>query len=387
MAAAVGLACATKGTAYVVAVPLGAWFLLENLAFDRRKLALLAFCGLLAFLPSLPGFWKNMTYLGRPIADFGTTNAVFGLMPFFLNAVRNAAVNFATFSERINAWLTESIVFVTAMFGLDINDPNLTWAGLKFELTTRQNDEDIAGNPLHLMIASCAVVSSLFFRGTTTSRVRYALCVAAGAAMFLIILRWQPWITRLQLPLFVLCAPLTAFVFSARARSLLQISIGLLLIVWSLPALFLNSSRAFVGIPGFTESFWGRTREELLFARRPYLRQQYEAIFDLIDRRGDDKIGLMIDGDDPEYMLWHLGHQISNKKGLKELRIEHIPRPEIPSTTLRAPLGPFAATVIIVSSSASYVPNPNRPRQLIVQGTEFLMEIDLPSSALYSSRR
>ena len=372
MAAAVGLACATKGTAYVVAVPLGAWFLLENLALDRRKLALLAFCGLLAFLPNLSGFWKNMTYLGRPIADFGTTNAVFGLMPFFLNAVRNAAVNFATFSERINAWLTELTTCVTLMFGLDINDPNLSWAGLKFELTTRQNDEGIAGNPLHLVIAAGAIMSGLFVRGPTTARIRYALCVSAGAAIFLIVLRWQPWITRLQLPLFVLCAPLAAFVFSAQARGLVQIAIGVLLIAWSLPPLFLNSNRPFIGNPGFTESFWGRTREELLFVVRPYLRQQYAAVFDIIDKRGDNKIGLIIDGDDPEYIFWYLGHQISKKKGLKGLRIEHIPRPQVPSTTLRAPLGPFAASVIIVSNSASYVTNPKSSPAAFCAGNRIL---------------
>src|SRR5262249_11115323 len=150
-----------------------------------------------------------------------TNNAEFGPAALVINGARHLAVNLATQNARYDAWLGYAVQRRLAALGLDANDPDLTFVGTKFALSTFQNNEDIAGNPVQLVLVVVAFAAILLGGASGFPRWRYALAVAAAALIFLIGLRWQPWITRLQLPIFALAAPLAAFLpFAERLRHL-----------------------------------------------------------------------------------------------------------------------------------------------------------------------
>src|SRR5262249_27498449 len=208
-----GLALATKGTAYVIGLPLGLWFLGASLRAGWRAPPILLACGLLILLPNLPSYLRNLDYLGAPLGGgAATNNASFGPAALAVNGARNLAINLATRDKALNRRITELVYIGLGALGIDANAPDWTFAGTKFQLMAGETNENIAANPLQLLLGAASVIVVLLAGADPAHpRRRYALCLLAGCLLFLIVLRWQPWITRLQLPLFALAAPLAAF--------------------------------------------------------------------------------------------------------------------------------------------------------------------------------
>jgi hypothetical protein len=174
MAVAIGLALATKGTAYLVGLPLGLWFLVEILPAGRRSALLLATCSLLLLLPNLPSYMKNLSYSRSPVGTIGrvSNNAEYGLGPLIVNGARNLAVNLATTDRELNQKITDAVYRGLAALGLDANAPALSFppAPEIFRLVPYQTSEDVAGNPAQLLIGVASVLVVLFTRGTQPTR-------------------------------------------------------------------------------------------------------------------------------------------------------------------------------------------------------------------------
>ena len=99
--------------------------------------------------------------------------------------------------------------------------------------------------------------------GTGFPRRRYALCVIGATLLFLVVLRWQPWITRLQLPIFALAAPLIGFLAFERIRGWARIGatalLTLLLVILAMPPLWANYRRPIFPPMGYAASLWAKT--------------------------------------------------------------------------------------------------------------------------------
>jgi hypothetical protein len=282
MAMAAGLALATKGTAYPIGLPLGIWFLVELLAARRRVLGSLLVCVLLVLLPNLTFYQRNLDYSGSPIGTLGqwTNNASFGLGPLVVNGARNLAVNLASADRALNRRITVFVYTGLTALGLDTNSPDLSFPPPPyiFQLMANQTNESSAGNPVQLLIGIVSVLVVFFSAGKKPyPRRSYALCVVVATLAFLIVLRWQPWITRLQLPIFALCAPLAGCLPIDRqrrrlARMLTTAAVGVLavlLVYAAWPALWSNLLRPLVPPGGLADSIWAKSREEALSSRAP----------------------------------------------------------------------------------------------------------------------
>ena len=384
MAIATGLALATKGTAYLVGLPLGLWFLVEILPAGRRSALPLVACGLLLLLPNLPSYMRNLAYSGSPVGTIGrvSNNAEYGLGPLVVNGARNLAVNLATTDKALNQKITDFVYRGLAALGLDANAPDLSFppAPEKFQLVPYQTSEDVAGNPVQLLIGVASVLVVLLTAGTQPyPRRRYALAIVAATLVFLVVLRWQPWITRLQLPIFALSAPLAAFLpidrqgrpLSRVLSTALAACLALLLVYSAWPALWRNSIRPLVFIPG-AGSIWVKSADGILFTSRPDLRLQYQAAVDYAVQHQDSQIGLLMDVNDWEYPLWRgLRHS-----GIADFRMEHIgvPGPPAPKPY---PLGPFDPTLVIATVK-------DRPPEMTIDGNLWHRKLQLPALAVYT---
>jgi FtsH-binding integral membrane protein len=71
---------------------------------------------------------------------------------------------------------------------------------------------------------------SCFWRRSFDSRTIYAACLVAGFLLFCVDLKWQPWNSRLHLPLFVLLAGMIGVTLSSvrlrRAAYVLALILG-----------------------------------------------------------------------------------------------------------------------------------------------------------------
>ncbi len=135
------------------------------------------------------------------------------------------------------------------------------------------------------------------WRGGGDRRLRaFAGCLLVAFLLFCVVLRWQPWHSRLHLPLFVLGAPLVGVVFERLRPALL--AIGLLLLAGS-SVYFLTGNKAhpLVGRRSVFIRTWAEQRER-------HAGPAYVGAARFVMSMGCADVGLALGGDDREYFLW-----------------------------------------------------------------------------------
>jgi len=343
LGASLGLALLTKATAYLFVLPLLVWV---GLALVRRRdgraVRGLLLAGLLALALNAGQYGRNVEVFGSPLGptDEGAPSLHYlndTLTPALLvsNVVRDLGVNLvATPLVAINVRALNFVRLVHTWLGTDISDPRTTWGG---ELFREQPvglafDDNFAGNPLHLALFGVALVAAWPLRHRLGSvAVGYALVLASGWLLFAAVLRWQPWHTRLELPLFVLGAPLIALVLerlSPRATRVACLALVLAMVPW----VAYNQARPLVG----PRSVLRVSRTDQYFTNRPGLREPYLAATTRLAELGCARIGFMSTPDGWEYPLRAL------LPG--QVEIEHV---AVTNVSAGLPAAPFAPCAIV----------------------------------------
>jgi hypothetical protein len=239
--AALGLACLTKGTSYLlgagIAVGLAVWVIKAVIKKEAehphpnplpegegvKKKALIG-AGVIVLVFAV----LNGAFVGRNVGLFGKPfgpgvddqrNARLSPMVTFSNAVRTAALQMAPPSEDGTVALGRAVIGLHEMLGMDVNDPGTSFDGRPFQLYPMRFHEDTAPNPAHLLLGLACVVLVLSVKENRQNRelVFWALGVVGGLVVFFTVIRWQPWSSRLLAPSFMLIAPVVGVVLS-RAR-------------------------------------------------------------------------------------------------------------------------------------------------------------------------
>ncbi|MBV8717464.1 MAG: glycosyltransferase family 39 protein [Chloroflexi bacterium] len=338
LGAATGLALLTKATAYLFVLPILVWVAVVLMRRShRRSVAPLVLVGAIALLLNVSFYARNMQVFGSPTgpADEGSPQLRYlndAMTPalFASNAVRDLGLNFiATPFSAVNVRALNAVRQVHVWSGVDLNDPRTTWgtemfaeqpAGLAF-------DENRASNPIQLVLLVSAFVAILPLRKRLNPAVvPYAASLACAFVVFAALLRWQPWHTRLELPLFILGAPLVGIVVErVSPRFAMILAAGLLLSM--LPWVIYNQARPLVG----PRSILFIDRTDQYFTNRPGVRQPYEAAAGVLRERGCSVVGFVSNQDGWEYPLRALlpaGAEIDH----------------VGVTNLTAGLGPFPET-------------------------------------------
>jgi 4-amino-4-deoxy-L-arabinose transferase-like glycosyltransferase len=306
-----GLMILTKGTAYLYALPFVLWFALSNLRRSvARTVGVMAAVGVIALSLNVLHFVRNQADFGSPLGpEAGVyANGVYSPAAVASNVIRNAALQLSLpaaldtslqWSERLNRAIDR---LHESVLGIDKNDPRTTWMHTTFAVTPQSLDEDYGGAWLHFLIALISVVLYGVRMKKQSSSTLFLLAVAAGALLFCILLKWQPFHTRLHLPFLVIIAPWTAFVLrAALPRAGLHV-IALVLVLGALPPLFYNQTRPLLG----ESSILSRSRIEIMFAKRPTLLDAYRTAAALVHESGCGALGLRLGADSWEYPLWVL---------------------------------------------------------------------------------
>ena len=286
--ATLGLAILTKGTAYVIALPFVAAMAVCVL-WQRRRRAAMTFAIVTVAVLSLNAghYWRNAQLYGTPLGPGREGSSVYanearGPSVLFSNALRNAALHVGTPSDWVNRRVWRGVAGLHRGMGLDLDDPKTTWPSTRFEIARPRRHEDFAGNPWHLLViaatsATLVIAPSLHRRRDLTI---YLGTVIAAGLLFALLLKWQPWHSRLHLPLFVVSAPLVGVVWGRYRRAAPVLALGLL--AASIPWIVDNESRPLIG----RESVFMRSRVAQYFKNRGDLRASYhEAVQRVRDAR------------------------------------------------------------------------------------------------------
>ena len=304
--ASLGFALLTKGTGYLY----GAAFAFGLLAPASLRIAPVrvkqAFViGACAVALNAPHYARNLeafgTFLGQNAAGEPYINGRFSLPILSSNIIRNLGLHVRTPRPRVNVALERGVRTLHRWLGVSVDDPAATWPGMHFEITPPNRIEDLAGNGIHLLLVIAAAVLLVSRHAADRRRMRFLASLILAFLFFSFLLRWQPWHSRLQLPLFVLAAPFLACVFE-RANRVALFAAAAVLAVSSWAYLTDNESRPLVG----PSAVYKVTRVDQRVAHARTTRPEYLGATEFLRSTGCTHVGLVLGADDPEYMLWDL---------------------------------------------------------------------------------
>jgi hypothetical protein len=253
-ALALGLALGTKGTAYLFAPP---FLLAIAMAVGMPKLRELGKAAPVllggVLLINTPQFVRNLdlngSILGADSAQgdgvYRWRNETLGWKATVSNILRNTSEQLGGRTDKWNQAVYRSVVRAHQWLGLDPEDPKTTWRYAEFVPPVNANHEANANNRWHLLILAGAIALAVWRRDRTW------LAYAAGPVMaflaFCFYLKWQPYFSRLEMPLFVIAAPLGAFAIASLRPAVLQLVLCVVLVSNSRLALTQNWTRPLTG--------------------------------------------------------------------------------------------------------------------------------------------
>ncbi|MGH2373610.1 MAG: ArnT family glycosyltransferase [Gemmatimonadales bacterium] len=298
-ASALGLAMATKGTAYVVCAPFALWWLISRgraIGWRRGAVQAAAF-GVVVVLLNAPMFARNVGLFDHPLGPTeqrtALANTSYGLGPLTSNLVRNATLHLATPNETWNAALADGVERLHRLVGLDPSDPRTTWHENEFGVRILRTKESRTGNPFHFMLLGVALLV-LCLRPSPAVHRRYALAVLLGGVLFCWVFRWQQWHSRLHTPLFLLAGPLVAVALGPMLTGNRKAFLGLALWVAALPWLVANESRPLLRIRALTQtpSILATPRAHQYFVEDAGIEAPYRRVVADLVRTGCDTLGV-----------------------------------------------------------------------------------------------
>jgi hypothetical protein len=312
LAGATGLAILTKSTAFAFVLPFLIWFAIISLRMHGlRKTAGYTLPALAIVIAVNAFFWarNDLTFgtpLGSPALLQEHANQIITPGVLISNVVRNLSLNLGTPSEKINHFTVAVIAKLHKLAGMNVEDPRTTYNG-NFSITNQVMMEDRTGNPIHLVFIAIAAVLALFAKKITSPVRSYTLAAISTYLLFSIGNTYQVFGSRLQVPFFLLAAPLAGLVIGLW-RPWISLASGALLLVAGLPWLFSLQSRPILPISGQTisQSILNTPRETLYFANVGGLSSAQKGIVKRIRAAACTQVGLMLGGDDPEYLWWVL---------------------------------------------------------------------------------
>jgi hypothetical protein len=211
------------------------------------------------------------------------------------------ALNLATPSEVVNSSLVRGILQLHESLGADAEGFTLVWAW---------NNENLAGNPLHLalVVLTFGVLLALKMKGEKTLPLQYAVVILVSILVLFSVLSFDAYGVRHQLGFFVAWAPIFGLVATRFGRIRGTTAVAVLLLLATLPWLLFNGSRPVVGLKPRTmiDSIFREPPAVVLFANWSALREPYTQAVEAVQVSACREVGLRIDSGDLEYPFWWL---------------------------------------------------------------------------------
>ncbi len=313
-AAAAGLAILTKPVAVPFLIPFAVW--LVYLIGKRHGIVTILKWGGVAIL--IIGL-LNVGYLARNYITYGALsnpvdfethyNQLHSVQGFIATLLKNVGMHAGLpRMDEYNHAVYMLILKTVVKLGLDINDPRMTAVGY-FQVVSPSTYEDTTSNPFHAYLIF-AMFISMFFVLKRHGRLLlvYGLLVASTFLLFSFIYKWNAFGTRYNLAFFVLFAPAAGVILEGWDKVKAGYIVTALLLIGSLPWLLSINSRSLIIFPGSNshESIISNSRRDLYFTNASGVKDTYTQYADTIKAQGCSEVGVMLRGDDPEYLLWVL---------------------------------------------------------------------------------
>jgi len=311
--AALGMALMTKSTTFLYCFPIGLFFAVTGfLIADHRADRLLlvrrvAFILIVAAAFNFGHFARNYSLFGSPVSsgDDEVRNRRINASIIGANLTRNFAMNLGTGITPVDEAVERSI---RKVLGKEISNPDSTWMENEFDVRFSTH-EDLAGNLLHVILLTAAIGIAAFFARRERGPfgiIGIIFSMVVGIVLFAILLKWQLWTARLQLPLFSLGTVLVAFA-AERVSLRGMIPITLVCFVFAMPFMLAGEPRRLISM-GERRGVFSEQRTPKLYKNLPDLGPLYAGAAGFIRQRKNPPttVGIAIEFNDFEYPIWEL---------------------------------------------------------------------------------
>ena len=360
-----GLALLTKPTGYIFAAPLLLWLAVVCLReFNLRLLRYAALAAAFALMLNVGHFSRNFAVYGAPLGPgvedglYTYRNDPITLPAILSNLLRNAALHTGTPSSTLNGKIKAFVEAAHRGLGIAPDDPRTSWMGLPFEAPQLSFHEDSAGNPLHLSLAAAAFIWILCMRrwikaGISAAVRPFSATLLVAFVLFSAYLKWQPWSSRLLLPLFILAAAPAALMLQNIRSAIVRWVIASTLFAASIPWVLFNDSRPLAG----RKNILVTPRAEQYFANWEELGMPYREAAAFLGHQDCANAGLVMGWDIYEYPFWPLLQRVSDRP----VRMEHVLVENESATDVRpAEHTPVCAIVSVYRDLGNTVTERNR---------------------------
>lgn len=313
----VGLAVLTKGTAYIFLAPLLVYIAIKLLANLQKRLIWNSLLASLIFLCINFGhFYRNyelsdnLLGVNKIQTPEEVININFSPVVITINFFKNIGLHVGPSS--LHHLYKKALNKLFSIDGFEKYDSKVNFEGISFnEAIYLPNHEDYGSNTLHFYMILFAFLYSyigiamLKKRNTVISG--YSLMILGQIFLFILLLKWQPWHSRLHTPIFILSIPLICYAFDLIFKGSLKLTwfVLTILIIQSYYLASTNYSRVIFPFHSTNSKVsFTDTRFKKYFAIRPELYYEYMTINKQIVKFNNKNIGLILGGDDWEYPLF-----------------------------------------------------------------------------------
>lgn len=239
----------------------------------------------------------------------------------FSNLVRNLIVQFPFPIGR--GLIEQGVIYIHEKIGIGIDDPRINFFNAKFSVNPIIfPQEDRAGNPVHLFWIILGGILLILRKNklNNLSLVVYLYVLSiASFLLFSVVLKWQPFHSRLLMPFFIV-GSVTSVVILMQFKQLkillnlallTSVSLSFVLIVLNVSKPFFSYSSFYASVKGFApilssipESIFTKEREKQYFNARQYWYTPYKEIIRKIKVKKGKTIAFKL-MDEFEYPLWY----------------------------------------------------------------------------------
>jgi hypothetical protein len=346
-ALAIAMAILSQPTAVIWGFPFGIWFAAPLIRQPRRAAAVLGLFVTVALLPCLGHYSRLVKAYGTPVPPVAkiTNSASFGFGQTMDSLLLHSASEIAVPQNKVNALIMSTVDQISGALGWSEHRADTALFPVRLPDAEWLESDASASNPLHFGIAVASLIATVWWlvRGRVRPLGRYSLCCIAGYVLFVSLIRWQPFVTRLHLPLLVALSPVVGMVGTElrRIRPLVEF-LALVLCVSSWPFLVRDLYR-----PLWPQTYLVDDPIKTMFASRRDMLGPYKSVIGHIRDGRCRQIGLLpLDDyyfqlDSWEFPYWYLLRDELANGG----RIEDV-FPGQPSVAY--PLGPFNPDCVVV---------------------------------------
>ncbi|MFH0910792.1 MAG: hypothetical protein V1918_04730 [Planctomycetota bacterium] len=338
-----GFATLTKGTNWIYALPFGLYFFGEKIWSGHRRIVEhgLILAGIL--LAFNAGYCtRNIVHCGHPMGSdrlhHFVWNAEFTPPIALSNAMRTLAMHLNV-PPTLQRPMDEVMSAAHRLIGLENDDPRSTlklhlmigkylhekempvpyfrfhWPGID----NRMVSDDWAGNPFHLLLIFVCFAYTLWAVDLHHLRMRRILlaCIFFAFAISCLLLRWQPIVSRLQIPLFMGFAPLVGLMLEETRRGIVASACVFFLLLFAFYPALENYRRPLIG----PRNIFNISRDDLYFFRlKDGKKTDFYRARDIVQENRFQKIGLIDYLDNYQYPFWAL----FQKKNPIKVEIRHM---------------------------------------------------------------